>query len=125
MPVSLVPDFLRRVRKVYGFAGPAAAGVHQSIRTPSLTLIQSGSTGAREESSEMHILHGDHGKIYTYHDEGRGHWRARFQYKPLLSDKVKPLTATGSTKGKAESNLKQSGVSSGPPGTAVPQRRSG
>lgn len=55
----------------------------------------------------MHILRGDHGKIYTYHEEARGHWRARFQYKPLLSDEVKTLTATGSTKGKAESNLKR------------------
>ncbi|GGA00964.1 hypothetical protein GCM10011359_31440 [Nesterenkonia alkaliphila] len=37
----------------------------------------------------MHILRGDHGKIYTYHEETRGHWRARFQYKPLLSHEVK------------------------------------
>lgn len=55
----------------------------------------------------MSILRGDHGKIYLYKDQNRGHWRARFQYKTSESDKVKTLTATGATKGKAETNLKR------------------
>lgn len=55
----------------------------------------------------MSILRGDHGKIYLYKDQNRGHWRARFQYKTPESDKVRTLTATGATKGKAETNLKR------------------
>lgn len=55
----------------------------------------------------MHILRGDHGKVYTYYEKSRTQWRARFQYKSLLNDQVRTLSATGATKGKAENALKK------------------